>query len=354
MRFPPTPFVPIHAAVLTGLLGWALAPPVALAADPQGAIALGPTQAVAAGGPNPPFAGPHSSPGSTRNSIGPQASPSPWAGTVELYGLAPLRTSGTATVRGLSTDFDLDLGQVLQPLTALASLRGSVEYGRLGLLTDLSYLSLQGAQGLSRGGLTADQSFGPLDRKGASVAIGSKTINASMGLVQGVYDLALRYRFGERESAVARPGSFTVIPYAGIRLVNMQVALGLEGQGSGSSITVTGPNNTFSLNRPAGSFTRYGDLNFTVAQPLVGSQAMLFLSPRLRLFARGDIGGFGIDQPENLSWNAQAGFGYAIGNSTQLNLSWRLLHLGGNNGSPQPSAFDVNENGIELGLKFFF
>jgi hypothetical protein len=42
-----------------------------------------------------------------------------------------------------------------------------------------------------------------------------------MGLVQGVYDLALRYRFGERESAVARPGSFTVIPYAGIRLVNV-------------------------------------------------------------------------------------------------------------------------------------
>ena len=350
MRVPPTPIVAIHAAVLTGLLGVAMAPPVALAADPQGGKVIGQAQAEAPGGPNRLSTGPDTSGKST----GSQAPPSPWAGTVELYGLAPLRTSGTATVRGLSTDFDLDLGQVLQPLTALASLRGSVEYGRLGLLSDLSYLSLQGAQGVSRGGLNADQSFGPLGRKSASLAIGSKTINASMGLVQGIYDLALRYRFGERETAVARPGSFTVIPYAGIRLVNVQYNLGLEGQGSGSSITVTGPTNSFSLNRPAGSFTRYGELSSTVAQPLLGSQAMLFLSPRLRLFVRGDIGGFGIDQPENLSWNAQAGFGYAIGNSTQLNLSWRLLHLGGSNGAPQPNSFDVNENGIEAGVKFFF
>jgi len=336
----------IHAAVLTGLVGSALATPAARAAAPQGGQAPGSAQAGEPGKPSPPAA--------DRTSPGPPESPSPWAGTLELYGLAPLRTSGTATVRGLSTDFDLDLGQVLQPLTALASLRGSVEYGRLGLLTDLSYLSLQAAQGVSRGGLNADGSFGPLGRKSASVAIGSTSINASMGLVQGVYDLALRYRFGERESAVARPGSFTVIPYAGIRLVNVQYDLGLEGQGSGSSITVTGPNNSFSLNRPAGSFTRYGELSSTVAQPLLGSQAMLFLSPRLRLFARGDIGGFGIDQPENLSWNAQAGLGYAIGNSTQLNLSWRLLHLGGSSGAPQQNAFDVNENGIEAGVKFFF
>ena len=350
MRFPPTPIFTTRVFVLAGFLGLTMAPPGALAADPQGGISMGQVPAEAPGGPNSPSAGPNRSP----TSPGPQATPSPWAGTVELYGLAPLSTNGTATIRGLSTDFDLDLGQVLQPLTALASLRGSVEYGRLGLLSDLSYLSLQGAQGVSRGGLNADGSFGPLGRKSASLAIGSTSINASMGLVQGVYDLALRYRFGERETAVARPGSFSVIPYAGVRLVSVQYNLGLEGQGSGSSITVSGPNNSFSLNRPAGSFTRYGELSSTVAQPLLGSQAMLFLSPRLRLFARGDIGGFGIDQPENLSWNAQAGFGYAIGNSTQLNLSWRLLHLGGSNGAPQPNSFDVNENGIEAGVKFFF
>jgi len=334
------------AAVLTGLLGLAIASPASIAADLLGGSGNSPSQVEGPSLPNPPSV-------ATSSTGAPRVS-SPWAGTVELYGLAPLRTSGTATIRGLSTDFDLDLGQVLQPLSAFASLRGSVEYGRLGLLSDLSYLSLQGAQGLSRGGLNADQSFGPLGRKSASLAIGSTTINGSMGLVQGVYDLALRYRFGERESAVARPGSFTVIPYAGIRLVNLQVDLGLEGQGAGSSITVTGPNNSFTLNRPAGSFTRYGELNSTVAQPLLGTQAMLFLSPRLRLFARGDIGGFGIDQPENLSWNAQAGLGYAIGNSTQLNLSWRMLHLGGSNGAPQQNAFDVNENGIEMGVKFFF
>ncbi|MGB5240009.1 MAG: hypothetical protein WBN80_05120, partial [Prochlorococcaceae cyanobacterium] len=66
---------------------------------------------------------------------------------MELYGFAPLRTSGTTTVKGFSTDLDLDLGQVLRPLTSAAYFRGSVEYGRLGLLTDISYVSVKGEEG---------------------------------------------------------------------------------------------------------------------------------------------------------------------------------------------------------------
>ena len=95
-------------------------------------------------------------------------------------------------------------------------------------------------------------------------------------------------------------------------------------------------------------------LGGTVAQPLLGTQALVFLSPRLRLFARADIGGFGVNNAVDDSWNAQAGFGYAIGNSTELNLSWRYLHLAGSNDGLQDNSYNINENGLEVGLKFFF
>jgi hypothetical protein len=44
--------------------------------------------------------------------------------------------------------------------------------------------------------------------------------------------------------------------------------------------------------------------------------------------------------------------GYAIGNSTQLDLSWRYLYLARDNG--QNTAYTIDQNGIEVGVKFFF
>lgn len=91
-----------------------------------------------------------------------------------------------------------------------------------------------------------------------------------------------------------------------------------------------------------------------MAQPLIGTQAMVFLTPRLRLFARGDLGGFGVNNSEDYSANAQVGMGYAVGNNTQLNLSWRYMHLGGTNDQSPENAYSINQNGVELGAKFFF
>lgn len=327
-------------SALAGLTTAAKADPPAATSGPQAPLA----QAVPTATPAAPTVATEASP-----------APSPWAGTVELYGFAPLRTSGTTTVRGLSTDFDLDLGQVLRPLTGIATVRGSVEYGRVGLLTDLSYLSLQGAEGRTGNGFQLSRSLGPRGGSTASLTIPPRTLNANLGFIQGIYDLALRYRFGDRETAVARPGSFTVIPYAGVRFVNLQSNVGIELQGAGSNITLTGPRGrSIGLDGPARSFARYGDFSSTVAQPLLGTQAMVFLSPRLRLFARADIGGFALNNADDYSWNTQVGLGYAIGNSTQLNLSWRYLHLGGSNGATPQNAYLMNENGIEAGVKFFF
>ena len=243
---------------------------------------------------------------------------SPWAGTVELYGFAPIQSIGTTTINGFSTDTDLSLGDVLSKLKWTSSIRGSIENERIGLLTDLSYVKL-------------GQSNATTGRRGLL------TGQAEVTAVQGIYDLALRYRFGDRETAVGQPGQFSVIPYAGIRIIDAQ--LDVSAQVDVGSVI---------------SFQREGSFGRTWVQPLIGTQATMFLSPRLRAFARADIGGFNLSGSDDLSGNAQIGLGYAIGNSTDLNISWRYLGLDYNNGDTPDSGFSSYQNGVEIGLKFFF
>lgn len=246
--------------------------------------------------------------------------PNPWAATLELYGFAPIHTSGDTTVRGFTADTDLWLGELIPLIQMTASVRGSLEQGRFGLLADLSYNRIgdEASRTTPRGLLTG------------TAAVTSKL---------GIYDLALRYRLGARENAVASPGIWTVIPYAGLRLVD--AGLGVEAQLRG--------------NGPLGlQWQRQGNLERTWVQPLLGSQATVFLTNRLRAFGRADIGGFGLGGAEDLSGNAQLGLGYAVGNSTDLNISWRYMGLAYDNGAARPNAFSTYQNGVEVGLKFFF
>lgn len=249
-----------------------------------------------------------------------QAPPNPWAATLELYGFAPIHTTGGTTVRGFTADSDLWLGELIPLIQMTASARGSLEQGRFGLLADLSYNRIGDslARTTPRGLLT-----------------GKATVTSNLG----IYDIALRYRLGDRESAVANPGSWSVIPYAGVRLVDTSLGVSAQIQGNGP----------FGLR-----LQREGGLSHTWAQPLLGTQATVFLSPRLRAFGRADIGGFGLAGAQDLSGNAQLGLGYAIGNSTDLNLSWRYMGLAYNNGASRDSGFSTYQNGVEVGLKFFF
>ncbi|MEY4759498.1 MAG: hypothetical protein RLZZ268_996 [Cyanobacteriota bacterium] len=256
-------------------------------------------------------------PGESPSTETPAPTPaSPWAGTVELYGFAPIRTTGTTTINGFSTDTDLSLGDVLSKLKWATSIRGSLENERIGLLTDLSYVKL-GQYNATQRRLLSGQ--------------------AEVTGVQGIYDLALRYRFGNRETAVGQPGQFSVIPYAGIRIIDAQLDVSAQVD-----------------ERKFISFQRQGSFGRTWVQPLIGTQATVFLSPRLRAFARADIGGFNLSGSDDLSGNAQLGLGYAIGNSTDLNISWRYLGLNYNNGETPDSGFSSYQNGVEIGLKFFF
>ena len=247
----------------------------------------------------------------------------PWRSSVELYGPVPLRLDTTTTVvtqnnRSVTTEAVLNLGQVLDNLQWITAVRGSVEKGRWGVLTDLSYTKLG-------------------QEDGATTPNGLLTGRASVNVSQGIYDLAVRYRFGAPEAAVGTPGQFSLIPYAGIRVIDAQMDVAAQVD-LGNILSVQ----------------RQGNFGRTWAQPLLGTQASLFLSPRLRAFARADIGGFGLGGAKDLSGNAQIGLGYAVGNSTDLNISWRYFGLDYNNGDNPDSGFSSYQNGLEIGLKFFF
>jgi hypothetical protein len=330
--------------------------------------------------PLPLPAEPQPLPNKPQPEAAPQPAVSPWAGTLEIYGFSPLRATTSVSrgasqrdlpgllgnrtgegnldlpagitdglgerfpdltfpnpgerplgnlsgrslpkqieIPGFTATTDVGLGAILEHLTDIFSMRGSVEYKRIGFQSDLSYVGLAGE--------TA-KNFMRTRRFFPDLPVPTRTLKTQVAVTQGIYDFALRYRFGERERAIGTPGSLTVIPYAGVRVVDVGVET----------------TNTFQ--GPLGLRTR--DLSFG------GLQGQVFVAPRLRLFARGDLGGFGANGDVDMSGNAQVGVGYAIGNSTQLDLSWRYLYLARDNGQTPNAAYTIDQNGIEVGVKFFF
>ena len=199
---------------------------------------------------------------------------------------------------------DLGLGQILRALRFAAAGRATVEKGRFGLLVDADYVSLAGEVATLVG-----------ERKRLE-------LGARVGQIQGLYDFAFRYRFGERESAIGEPGDFNVIPYAGLRVIRERLTI---------DTSLRGPVFGTLLNRSL-------ETTSTRGQALVGTQANVFLTPRLRAFGRADLGGFGITGRDDLSGNAQLGLGYAVGNSTSLNLSWRYRFISISNSNDPKNA----------------
>jgi hypothetical protein len=242
---------------------------------------------------------------------------SPYSFTVEPYGYLPWAHVDTS-IRGFDSTTVLGPGQLLNLLESGASARASAEVDRTGLLIDLAYYRLgnQLSQTGRRGLLTG---------------------TAELTSINSTYDFALRHRFGAREAATGQPGAWTVIPYAGARILQAQLDLAAQ------------------LRGPRGfGFEKVGSLDRTWTQPLLGTQASVFLTRDLRLFARGDIGGFGLAGSRDLSGNAQVGLGYALGGNTAVNVSWRYLGIDWSNGNSRSTGFSSQQSGIEAGFKVFF
>lgn len=251
-----------------------------------------------------------------------KSKPSPWRFTVEPFGYAPLQVTGRTTLKGVRTNIKLSLWDVLDVLNGYIPFRASAEYKRFGLMSDTFFFNVSAA-----GGKTLALEGAPLSE------------DASVGLQQGLYDLAFRYRLGAPESALGERGQVTIIPYAGARLISTVLDIGAD---------------FTSLERQ--TFRSFNG-NQTWVQPLIGAKASVFLSPRLQAFARADIGGFGLAGGQDISGNVQGGLRYAIGNNTDLSLSYRYFGVNWNDGASDARdrfGYHITFNGIESSIRFLF
>lgn len=227
-----------------------------------------------------------------------------WEFSIEPYAFAPFRVQGPITVRGVTTNIDAGLSQVLDSLTFAAAARARLEKGSFAVFTDLYYVSLKGS-----GLRSINVLEGPRGR--------SRTIDAAatVNTSQGIYDFAAQYRFGSDRPDPNGGLVLSISPYVGVRVVDVATSVDLQV----SSTSRTG--------RREISSERFLSSSQTRVQPLLGSELKLIVTPDFSLFARGDIGGFGLGGGENLSANGIVGAAIKLGNSTNLNLAYRTLRL---------------------------
>lgn len=76
--------------------------------------------------------------------------PNKWRFQFQPYATIPITTYGTATARGRTVDYDMDLGTVLDSLNFTASARVEAWKGRFGLIFDGYYVNLGDAVNLSK------------------------------------------------------------------------------------------------------------------------------------------------------------------------------------------------------------
>ena len=76
-------------------------------------------------------------------------------------------------------------------------------------------------------------------------------------------------------------------------------------------------------------------------------------SPEWQAFLYADAAGFGLAGHKDMSGTAQAGVAYAIGNSTQISLSYKYFGLAyAANSNDQ--GYETTAHGPNLGLRFVF
>ena len=132
---------------------------------------------------------------------------------------------------------------------------------------------------------------------------------------------------------------------AGGRYVYMKGEVGITAQAA-----VIGPRDVLT---PIGGLARDSGGSRDWIEPLVGVGVTLDVNERLKLMARGDIGGFGVGS--NLTWQVVGGVEYQICDLAALSGGFRLLDIDFTEGHGQDEfAFDVQFRGPYVAVIFCF
>lgn len=228
-------------------------------------------------------------------------------------------------------DDDDDFTVILAPYVWVPTVSGDIGLGAQGIPLNLDagdLFDVFEVGGLIRGevrhtsgwGVSADYIFADLGTS-FDILIGDADADVSAGILE----LAVNRRINS--------GADAIDIYAGVRRWDADVDVDIETFFFRGNITV-------------------GD---QWTDPLVGVRYLHPLSPRWRVIAQGDIGGFGVGS--EFSWNAAVGVSYATSDHMQFQIVYRTLSVdrespGLDGGSPVD--VDLTISGPLIGLAFRF
>lgn len=229
-----------------------------------------------------------------------------WRHTVSIYMFAPLSTTGTSTINGSSVPIDLNLSDVLDLLDFAASGRYEAWNGDFGVVVDANYV-----------GIKADGNLpGPV---GAAYDV---TVRQKWVALMAAYRVAdgVLNRSGQR---------FTFDVHGGIRYNNLKQEANI-----GALPTAGGDEAWW--------------------EPVVGVRGMWRLNDKWTSVASLELGGFGAGG-NDLQIGANFGFDYQPWERTALTFGYRYYSIDYSTVlSGGPFAYDTDQHGPYVGVKFFF
>ncbi|HTD86035.1 MAG TPA: hypothetical protein VK850_05620, partial [Candidatus Binatia bacterium] len=128
---------------------------------------------------------------------------------------------------------------------------------------------------------------------------------------------------------------FTLDVLAGVRYWNIDTEVNIHGEG------------------PLGRDRTIGSL-FEVTDPIIGVRFHEYLTPKLGIAIRGDVGGFHLSEGDtsDFSWQAIGMFGYDLGTRFTLLAGYRALGVKTDEGTGSSAkGVDLIFQGIVLGLQ---
>lgn len=219
-----------------------------------------------------------------------------WSITLIPYGWAISMEGEVASIAALPTiDVDADFQDIFENLDSVLILAAEIKKGRVGLLADVNYLSLE------LGTETPGTLFDDVDAETSS-------------LIGGVY------------------GTYRIV------------------EGDGHSVDVLGGGRVWSvettLDFQAGTLpaVRTSDSK-TWVDPIVGARGALDLTPNFGVTLLADVGGFGVSS--DFSWQALATVDYRVNDWITGRLGYRHLAVDYEDGG---FVYDVDISGPVIGL----
>ncbi|MHC4165534.1 MAG: porin family protein [Planctomycetota bacterium] len=218
---------------------------------------------------------------------------------------------GTQTVKGNEMEIDASFGDIFDVMDFAGEVHLTAGKGKWELFLDPTYIKL-----------SPEGDVGPLD-----VDVDFETWLVEFGAFYQLWQRPLGDGDGRFLSFDALVGG---------RYLYMDVDLDIEGGGPlGADLEVGGSEDWIDL--------------------IIGGRVSADLTEKFSVGVRGDIGGFGIEDSSDFTWNVMALLGYHISETMTLWAGYRHLDIDYDDGSgPDLFAMDVEMSGPIVGMEIRF